>query len=79
MARRRRQIVLMSSATGEGAGLGCMAAVVSKFADFNTGGDGAASRGSGTEFLYGPGFLVELPTGQDDVKQAIITVQDEDI
>lgn len=79
MARKRRQVVLLSSESDANASLGRIEAVRAKLADFNTSLDGGPAKMTGTEFLYGPGFLVELPTGQDDVKQAIITVQDDEI
>jgi hypothetical protein len=58
--------------------LGRRAEVVDTFGSFNTSEDGS-TRTSGTDVLYGPGFVVEIASGQDDVMQAMIVVQDEDI
>jgi hypothetical protein len=44
---------------------------------FNTGPDGAAaSPGRLTCFFHGPGMIVEVPTGQPAIQQAIVTVTD---
>jgi hypothetical protein len=81
---RKRQLILMSpdpdAEPGEPAmrPLGPRAEVVESFAGFNTAADGSG-RSTGTEVLHGPGFVVEIASGQDEVMQAMITVNDEEI
>jgi hypothetical protein len=77
MSRRKRQVVLHNP--GQSAGLGTAAELRRTLADFNTAPDGSVSKSMGTQFLYGPGFLVEVASTQELVTQAIITLQDEDI
>lgn len=49
-------------------------------ARYNTAVDGAPRSASlGTEVLHGPGLIIELPTNQDEVSQALVTVLDDDI
>ena len=59
--------------------LGTRKQVAETLACFNTGPDGAPSKNAGTEFLYGPGMTVEIPTTADTVNQAIASISDEDI
>lgn len=59
--------------------LGSLREVRKLLADFNTAPDGAPSKGMGTDFLYGPGFTVELPTTNEFIQQAIVSVVEEDI
>ncbi len=79
MSRKRRQIVLLNSKTDGDTALGRLDDVRAKLAEFNTSLDGGAGKSMGTEFLYGPGFTVEVPTMQEKVAQAIVTLQDEEI
>lgn len=61
---------------GQKAPLGLLREVRATLARFNTAGDGSPP--GVLERLHGPGFVVELPTGNPDVNQAIVTVNDED-
>jgi len=46
----------------------------------NTAPDGSPRTASlGTEILHGPGLIIELPTNQAEVSQALVTVTDDDI
>lgn len=72
--RSRRQFVL----TGTGPTLGTMTQVRTTLGDFNTAADGGPSKSMGTEFLYGPGFTLEM-AANDPVTQAIISVSDDDL
>ncbi len=80
MARKRRQLVIMGPERNGGpAPLGSRREFTQKLASFNTAPDGALPSNSGTEFLYGPGMTVEVPTSVDTITQAIASVSDEDI
>jgi hypothetical protein len=47
---------------------------------YNTAVDGGErSPSTGTQLLYGPGLMIEVPTSTEQVSQAIITVLDEEI
>lgn len=59
--------------------LGTAKDIRATLARFNTAPDGGTRKSLGTEILHGPGILVELPSGQDLVNQALITVVEEDI
>lgn len=78
---KKRQIVLTRrpSAKGEPAEpLGARREVLSSLARYNTAPDGGRSA-TGTERLWGPGMVVELPLGEGDVPQAMVSVTDEEI
>lgn len=80
---RKRTIVLMRPAEPDEDGpalasLGTRESVTEVLAAFNTAPDGAErSSSSGTEVLYGPGMVVEIPTTTDDISQAMVTMLDE--
>lgn len=77
MARKSRQLVLMGpDKGGQAQPLGPIREVRATLARFNTAGDGTPP--GVLERLFGPGMVVELPTGQDVVNQAIVTTNDED-
>ena len=59
--------------------LGTRKEVTAKLCCFNTGPDGAGPSSTGTEFLYGPGMVIEVPTTTDQVTQAIASISDEEI
>jgi hypothetical protein len=59
--------------------LGSRKDVAAKLACFNTAPDGSPPSATGTEFLYGPGMVIEVPTTTDQVTQAIASINDEDI
>lgn len=84
---RKRQIVLLkaSEASKPGASLepiGAIKDIVRDFAPFNTAPDGSGPNGLGERLglavLHGPGFVVEVPTGNDEVSQVMVSVTDED-
>ena len=76
----KRQIVLT---TGESAhpeaSLGTLGEVMQSLARFNTAPDGSGRPGAPTAILHGPGFVVEAPTAMDEIRQALVTLIDEDI
>lgn len=78
---RRRQLALMPASPGAGGGasLGTLPGVVRALSSFNTAPDGAPSAQVGTRRLYGPGMVIDLPTSQDEVTQALVTMVEEDI
>ena len=47
-------------------------------ARFNTAPDGGSAK-HGTETLYGPGMLVELPLNQDEIRQALVSCYDQEL
>lgn len=80
-----KQIVLIKpvdpTAKNTAAGLkplGTLRQIREALANFNTASDGGKPR-LGTEVLHGPGIFLEIPTGQDDINQAMVTVLDEEI
>lgn len=76
MAKRsKRQFVLMPGASP----MGSLSDVRERLGDFNTAADGGPAKSYGTEFLYGPGYSVELPTGAEQVTQAIVSVNDDEL
>lgn len=80
MAKRGRQLVLMRQGPpGAMPPLGTLREVRTKLAAYNTAPDGGPGKAGGTEILYGPGLVIEVPTTLDSVTQAIVTMQDEDI
>lgn len=62
--------------------LGTIREVVRAVAPYNCSPDGSGAEGLGERLglgmLYGPGFIVEMPTGNDEVSQLMVTVTDED-
>lgn len=81
----KKQIVLIKpvdpAAKSTAAGLkplGSLRQVREALANFNTAPDGGKAR-LGTEVLHGPGIVLEVPTGLDEVSQAMVTVLDEEI
>lgn len=87
MARHRQLVLLKPAPSPDGTvvadldDLGTMGEVLAVFAAFNTSADGSGAGPSGSALLYGPGMVVEIPTppDRDPVRQAMITVKDEDL
>lgn len=82
---KKRQIILLRTDPAKGGGiqpLGSLEEVVSMVAPFNTAPDGSGPQGYGERLglamLYGPGFVVEVPSGAEEVNQLMVTVTDED-
>lgn len=79
MARRQIIILKLGPTTGDEPApqlsLGTRAEVFAALAQFNTYPDTP----EGKEFLYGPGIVVSLPPGEDEVMQLLISVVEEDI
>jgi hypothetical protein len=83
---RKRQIILLKATEGGKAGgmepLGSLRDVVKSLAPYNCAPDGSGADGLGERLglgmLYGPGFVVEIPTGNDEINQLMVTVTDED-
>ncbi|MBX3381349.1 MAG: hypothetical protein KF805_14735 [Phycisphaeraceae bacterium] len=66
--------------TQSGGPIGTISEVKEVLAHYNTAPDGSPRSASlGTEVLHGPGLIIELPTNQDEVTQALVTVIDDDI
>ena len=79
----RRQLVLIRPDPDDDAGiatvaLGSIDEIVESLSAFNTAPDGSASRSLGTAVLYGPGFIVELPSAQDTINQALVNGSDDE-
>lgn len=64
---------------GQAAPIGTRREVRELLARFNTAPDGAAAKGMGTERLYGPGMVIDLSTSTEDVNQALVSVNEDDI
>jgi len=82
MAKSRQIILLKAADVKKGDGglepLGSIRAVTASLARYNTAPDGAAAKGTGIEVLFGPGLIMEMPTGDDEVRQIMVTLTDED-
>ena len=80
----KRQLILMRPDPDADLGAGAMlplgppGMVLDQLGAFNTSPDGSA-RSKGTDVLHGPGYVVEIASGQDEVMQAMVIVHDEDI
>ncbi|MFM9997223.1 MAG: hypothetical protein ACKVU4_15650 [Phycisphaerales bacterium] len=59
--------------------LGSLDEVLQAFARCNTAPDGGPKKRGGSEVLYGPGMVVDVPTFGPDVTQAMVSVSDDDI
>ncbi len=82
MAKSRQIILLKAADAKKGDGglesLGSIQAVTNSLARYNTAPDGSPSKGTGIEVLFGPGLYMEMPTGDDQVRQIMVTLTDED-
>ncbi|MFN0134382.1 MAG: hypothetical protein ACKVW3_17855 [Phycisphaerales bacterium] len=78
MARKRQLVLSRSSRGGPLVPIGSPREVFDSLARFNIAPDGG-KRPATMEVLFGPGMVVEFPTGQDAVSQAMITVQEEEM
>ncbi|MCC6427786.1 MAG: hypothetical protein IT435_13315 [Phycisphaerales bacterium] len=78
---KKRQFVLMGAALpGAGmASLGTARQVKAILELYNTSPDGSPGRSLGTEMLYGPGMVVDIPTSAESVTQIMASVTDEEI
>lgn len=66
--------------TSEGmAPLGSLRQVTEILGRFNTATDGTPPSTMGTLRLFGPGMVVELPQGFDNIAQAMVTLVEEEI
>jgi hypothetical protein len=45
---------------------------------FNIAPDGGTAKRMGTQMLYGPGMVVEIPDGQPEIRQALVTCVEQD-
>jgi len=81
---KRRQLVLINlenpgdrlSATVP---LGSTREFLATVAAFNTAPDGGPAKRMGTEILHGPGMVIEIPSGQAEVRQALVTCIEQDM
>jgi len=79
----RRQLVLINR-EGDNPStdrpLGSVGEVCTQLARFNTSHDGSPEKkGGSTRRLFGPGMYVDVPIGQDEVKQILIDCYDSDL
>lgn len=80
MPKKRRRLVLQKpdpDAPPALLSLGKAESVADAMAPYNTAPDGS-NKSLGTLILYGPGITIELPTTAPDVRQAMVTVVDEE-
>jgi hypothetical protein len=76
----KRQIVLTGKVEGgESPPLGSLREVLETLSRFNTAPDGGARNGAPTAILHGPGMVIELPTAVEEIRQALVTLLDEDM
>lgn len=83
MARKRQLAIFRwndpeNPASGY-ASLGNKREFIDSLAPFNTAPDGSRERSVGTQVLHGPGMAIEYADNQDEIKQAILTVIEEDL
>jgi hypothetical protein len=76
----KRSLVL----TGKGPGgralpLGDRREVLSRLEACNTAPDGGPPRTSGMVTCYGPGLVLEYASGHDEIQQAMVTMNEEDL
>ncbi|GMV24825.1 MAG: hypothetical protein AMXMBFR58_08560 [Phycisphaerae bacterium] len=79
---KKRQFVLMASQTAPGGGmatLGSAKEVKAILECFNTAPDGGPRKSLGTEMLYGPGMVMDIPTSSESITQIMVSVTDEEI
>lgn len=76
----KRQLVLIGpdADTGELAPLGSIDRVTAALADYNVAPDGSTRAGSAMAVLYGPGLVIEMPTGAESITQLLVTLIEED-
>ena len=81
MAKKSRLMVLSKTkAQGEEMQpLGSLGQIKDQLGAFNTAIDGGASASLGLDRLYGPGFVVDLPTSIDMPMQIMVAVIDDEI
>lgn len=78
MAKRRQIALMRAGQPGEMPPMGSVKQIIADLSRFNTAPDGGPT-GVGTYRLFGPGMVVELPTGSENVTQALVTMNEEDI
>lgn len=68
--------------SGEMPVLGSVRDVVKAISAYNTSPDGSGPEGMGEAvgvgFMYGPGFVIEIPVAAEHVSQLMVTITDED-
>jgi hypothetical protein len=79
VAKRRQVVLTRKPAQGETRPLGTRREVGDTLGRYNTSPDGGPARGAGTETLYGPGMVVELPTASTSIVQAMVSMTDEEL
>jgi hypothetical protein len=82
MARSRHVVLMLAPAEGAPIGappepLGSQKQVRKLLASFNTAVDGG-SGSAGIDRLYGPGFVIEIPTSVDELTQMMAHIEDEE-
>src|SRR5262245_7905004 len=78
----RRPLALMSAEPAPGGGnrpLGSLKRITELMSNFSTAPDGSPPGQMGTHRLHGPGMVVEIPAGQDQIAQAMVTLVEEEI
>jgi len=82
MARKRQLVLLKLEDADDRASptvpLGRMRDVLDIAARFNTAPDGTEGAGS-THILHGPGVVMEIAPGDGEVRQALVTCNDEEL
>jgi hypothetical protein len=76
----KRQLVLIQPDADDGSliPLGSIGQVTEALADYNVAPDGSARVNSAMAVLYGPGLVIEMPTGAESLTQLLVTLIEED-
>ena len=76
MAKGRQIALMRAGSPGEMVPMGTIKEVIGALARFNIAPDGSPP-GMGTARLFGPGLVLELPTGAGEAMQALVTMNEE--
>lgn len=79
----KRQLLLLKAVDPKESGdgmppMGSVEDVTEQLARYNTGPDGPRKADLGVAVLHGPGMILEVPTGNDEVRQVMVTTTDEE-
>lgn len=79
----KRQLVLLKAVdpTQSGDGMppmGTVDEVLTQLARYNTSPDGPPKPELGVRVLFGPGMIMEMPMSDDEVRQVMVTMTDDD-
>jgi len=81
VAKKSRMMVLSSKPEpgDEPSPLGTLDEIKDLLSAFNTASDGSTNGSLGLERLYGPGFVIDMPTSMDTPMQVMASINDAEI